>query len=104
MELLLEPQPGIDRDVEFAALPEWLKKAIKLYNRCRMFNEIALPCPGGVLDQDELTCCILERIHWKHNAIMNQRMEARVRRVQQKDGKSIDSVNVGHKYSRRSKL
>lgn len=98
---MLGPQSQADKDIGYATMPEWLKRALKLYNRCRMFSEIALPFPGGVLDQDEMTCCVLERIHWKHNQIMNQRMEAVTRRIQQSDGKSIDSVNVGKPYSRR---
>lgn len=102
MELLLGPQSQEDKDIGYAAMPTWMTRALKLYNRCRMFNEIALPFPGGVLDQGEMTCSILEVIHYKHQQIMNERMESVTRRNQQNDGKSMDSVNIGKPYSRRT--
>jgi len=68
-----------------------------------MFNEITLPCAGGVLDQDELTVVILERIYGKHQQIMADRMEQLNRRIKQQDGKSLDSIQIGKSYSQRSR-
>jgi len=68
-----------------------------------MFNEIALPCAGGVLDQDELTVVILERIYRKHQQIMADQMEQLNRRIKQQDGKSLDSIQIGKSYSQRSR-
>ncbi len=39
------------------------KEATKLYFRCAMFNEIALPGEGGILDQDERLVKLLEVVH-----------------------------------------
>lgn len=103
MELLLSQQPNVDIDAEFSLMPLWVQRAIKLYNRCRMFNEITLPCAGGVLDQDELTVVILERIYGKHQQIMADRMEQLNRRIKQQDGKSLDSIQIGKSYSQRSR-
>ena len=103
MELLLSQQPDVDIDAEFTLLPLWLQRAIKLYNRCRMFNEIALPCAGGVLDQDELTVIILEKIYGKHQQIIADRMEQLNRRLKQQDGKSLDSIQIGKSFSQRSR-
>ena len=100
---MLSQQPNVDIDAEFSLMPLWVQRAIKLYNRCRMFNEIALPCAGGVLDQDELTVVILERIYGKHQQIMADQMEQLNRRIKQQDGKSLDSIQIGKSYSRRSR-
>ena len=103
MELLFSAQPNADIESEFATFPVWVQRAITLYNRCVMFNEIALPYPGGVLDQDELTVSVLERIHWKKNQILADRMEQQIRRMKENDGKSLDSIQIGKSYSKRSR-
>jgi len=103
VELLFSTQPDADIESEFAAFPIWVQRAITLYNRCVMFNEIARPNTGGVLDQDELTVSVLERIHWKKNQILADRMEQHLRRAKEKDGKSLDSIQIGKSYSKRSR-
>ena len=99
MELLYgDSQPNVDIQAELATYPLWVRKAISLYGRCVMFNEIALPQAGGVIDQDEMTVAVLERIHRKVNQIMADRMEERARRMNKHDGKAIDSIQIGHSY------
>ena len=103
MELLFSTQPNVDIDAEFSLMPLWVQRAIKLYNRCVMCKEIALPCAGGVLDQDELTMVIFEKIHGKKNQILADRMKQQTRQLKEKDGKSLDSIQIGKSYSRRSR-
>jgi len=93
-----DPQPNIDKQAEFAILPAWIQKAISLYNRCRMFNEIALPCNGGVIDQDEMTVVVLQRIYQKHNEIIADRMEQQMRHMKERDNKAVDNIQIGKSY------
>jgi len=59
-ELVLNPEVW---DQYLYELPAWTKRAIRLYQRCQMFKELATPDAGGVLDQSELTVQMLEVIY-----------------------------------------
>ena len=53
-----------DRWAEEAAnIPAYAHAAVRLYRRCQMFKEIALPEAGGILDQTEKTVRELEVVH-----------------------------------------
>lgn len=76
MLLYLDPPSGVmktdggemavDEDAWYKLavdIPSWVHRGMQLYRRCRMFNEIALPESGGVLDQQEIIVQILEEVH-----------------------------------------
>lgn len=97
---MFDPPPNIDIDDEYAALPYWLQRAIRLYTRCRLFNDLALPGPGGVMDQQPLDVLILQMIHSHYNEIMTEKTEAEARRSQATSSKAVETVQYGKSYSR----
>ena len=97
---MFDPPPNVDVDAEYAALPYWLQRAIKLYTRCRLFNDIALPGPGGVMDQQPLDVLVLQMIHTHYNEIMAQKTEDEMLRSQARSSKAVETVQYGKSYSR----
>lgn len=80
--------------------------AVKLYFRCAMFKEIALPEEGGVLDQSEILVSMLETVH---NNVMLEREKmtksaiepTKSQNIPGIDPKMIESISIGTQYKRR---
>ena len=92
-----------------ASLSPIARNAIKLYFRCQMFNEIALPEEGGVLDQNELLVSMLETVHnyvmEHHNREMEQTIRSGNKPAQNFPGVSsrdTEDIHIGNTYNKRT--
>lgn len=70
------PYDALTRGKMLATLSPNARFAVKLYFRCQMFKEIALPAEGGVLDQSEFMVAMLEAVHGQVMTIRQEQMEA----------------------------
>lgn len=91
-----------------ASLSPVARYAVKLYFRCLMFKEIALPQAGGVLDQDDFVVSMLETVHSYVIARHNREHEKIVRKgsnpapsFQGIDRRDIENTSIGGSYNRR---
>mgnify|MGYP003146152217 CR=1 FL=1 len=80
------------RGWQLADLSPIARNAVRLYFRCQMFNEIALPESGGVLDQNELVVSMLETVHGFVMEFRNREMDKSIR-VGNKPAQSFPGVN-----------
>ena len=103
MDILLNPSPDVDPDLEMQALPGWLQDAIELYQRCRLFKEIAMPCSGGVLQQDALTVNVLQAIHRRVVEDEAERTVSHLERIRQSGKPNSESFSIGKSYSRKAR-
>lgn len=102
--MVFDPDSAYDsttRAQTLAGLSPIAQFAINLYNRCSMFNEIALPEEGGILDQDELLVLLLEKVHNEVMEIRLERMENISRTGSQPnipgvDPKKVENIKIGN--------
>lgn len=96
------------RGWELASLSPIARNAVRLYFRCQMFSEIALPESGGVLDQNELVVSMLETVHGFVMEHRNREHEQAIR-AGNKPAQSFPGVNtretenihIGDNYNKR---
>jgi len=104
--LLADPSPydPQTRNEIMASLSPVARFAIKLYFRCRLFNEIALPEEGGILDQSEMMVAMLEAVHTNvmemRERKMNQINRPSPNNIQGIDPKVTEGVSIGKTYRR----
>ena len=91
-----------------AALSPAARYAVKLYFRCRMFKELALPQEGGVLDQEEMVVSMLETVHGfvieHHNREHEKVIRAGNKPAQSFPGvnpRETENISVGNTHNRR---
>ena len=97
------------RGWQLADLSPIARNAVRLYFRCQMFNEIALPESGGVLDQNELLVSILETVHgyvMEHRNRENEKMIRAGNKPAESfpgvSSRDTDNVHVGDTYRRQT--
>ena len=94
------------RGMILADLSPIARYAVKLYFRCQMFKEIALPEDGGVLDQSEMVVSMLETVHGYVLEIRNDEMEKIHRgnnpppNIPGVDPKLTENISIGKNYRR----
>ena len=92
-----------------AGLSPVARYAVKLYFRCQMFKEIALPQEGGVLDQSEMVVSMLETVHGYVLETRNDEMERIHRKnntpepnIPGVDSKLTENISIGKNYRRQN--
>lgn len=92
-----------------ASLSPVAKYAVRLYFRCKMFKEIALPESGGVLDQSEMVVSMLETVHGyvieHHNREQEKIIRAGNNPAQSFPGvntRETENIHIGGNYNRRT--
>lgn len=107
MALYLEPSAydAETRGWTLASLLPVTRFAVKLYFRCQMFNEIALPEEGGVLDQPEFICSMLDAVHSEVKQLQADRMDAISRHKPNTthpgvDTRMTENISIGKNYNR----
>ena len=109
MVLLLEPSPydAETRGRIMLNLSQVTRFAVNLYFKCQMFNEIALPEEGGVLDQSDHIVAMLMEVHNNAAAIRQEQTEGiskpKSQIVAGVDPKITESINIGTEYKRRTR-
>ncbi len=97
------------RGWQLADLSPIARNAVRLYFRCQMFSEIALPESGGVLDQNELLVSILETVHGYVMEHRNREMDKSIRAGNKPaqsfpgvSSRDTDNVHVGDTFNKRT--
>lgn len=109
MELYLKPSAydAETRGWMLASLSPVARYAVKLYFRCQMFKEIALPEDGGVLEQSEFIVSMLESVHSEVMMVRTELMEDSYRPkptvIEGVDSSLTENIHIGNNYSRRSR-